>query len=103
MAIEWASWIVPCLSGGVGVGVAWGIFKQKVENHADKIRYIEGKLEHQVGFPNCEKIREQCREAIKESVDLLRKDVNSNRELVIAELREIHKFMGRVNGQANKW
>lgn len=96
---DWAAWIVPCISGAVGVGVAWGIFKQRLESYGDKITKIELKLENQVGAVGCEHIREQCRSTIKDSVDLIRIEVIANREIVVNELREIHKFMGRLDGE----
>jgi len=99
MAIEWLSDLIPFLSGAAGIGIAYGAMKQALATEKEARLKIEDKLGCQVGEERCERIREQCRETMKETLADIKVEIIANRNWVTDRFTEIARFMGQHNGK----
>ena len=99
MAIPgWIGDLVPFISGACGVGLAWGIIKQKVDTNSESIKEMREVLKCQVGEERCNHIREECKEAMKETLRDIKEQIEKNRDTVTRQFQEIARFMGKHNG-----
>lgn len=100
---EWIIIVAPFLSGAAGVGltagVAWGVIKAKVEEHERRMSFIESKMEHQVGLPRCDKMRDECQDNIAQTLSEIKSEIVVNRNWVTDRFTEIARFMGHHNGK----
>lgn len=94
MEIDWAAWIVPCISGALGVGVTWGTIRQKVESNTDRITKMETKLEKQVGEDHCKEMRVDCQTRIDKGFNKIEAQLSN----VANELKTIAVWMAKHNG-----
>jgi len=95
---EWISMIAPFVSGAAGIGVAWGIIRQKVIETERRIGEVEKTIKIQVGEVRCNRMREGCKNGVAEIVGHLREEVVKNRESVADKFETIARFMGKHNG-----
>ncbi len=95
---EWVSVIAPFVSGGLGVGIAWGVIRQKVIELDRRIGNAENKLDNQVGETRCDKMRTECKTTIDRSLVELKDKVEKNHNYVVTKFDEIARFMGAHNG-----
>jgi hypothetical protein len=81
---EWVSIAAPFVSGAFGVGIAWGVMRQKIHEHDRRVQRIEDKLEIQVGSSRCDQMRAECRVNITEAIRDLRIEISKVRDLIIS-------------------
>ncbi len=99
---EWVSVLAPFVSGGLGsglgIGIAWGIIRQKVIDLDRRVSIAERKLENQVGESRCDKMRTECKTTINGPLVELKEKVEKNHNYVVTKFDEIARFMGAHNG-----
>ena len=98
---EWISIFAPFASGAFGVGVAWGIIRQRVNDIERRVIKNETKLDKQVGEDRCNRMRDDCKDDLKESMEDLRDEVKQNRAMVAEKFDQVTRFMGRLNGKVD--
>lgn len=96
---EWIAIVAPFASGFFGVGMAWGIIRQHMNDIERRVIRNENKLESQVGEARCDKMRDDCQKDFKSEFTGLSCEVKRNRDHVSAKFEEIAKFMGKLNGK----
>uniref|UniRef100_A0A6H1ZQW0 Uncharacterized protein n=1 Tax=viral metagenome TaxID=1070528 RepID=A0A6H1ZQW0_9ZZZZ len=106
----------PFLSGAFGVGVAWGIVRERLKSFdrsqkelKERVIKNEGKLEKQVGVPICTTLRTECQDRIAKQLTEIKSDIKENRDFVIKIVEENHKkmeemfrFVGRATEVINR-
>lgn len=96
--IEVINYVAPFASGAFGAGIVWGMIKQKINELERRMASNETKLECQVGQPRCDKMREECHDAIVEGMNKIEQQIITNRNYVTDKFVEIARFMGQHNG-----
>ena len=100
----------PFLSGAFGVGVAWGIVREKIKSFErqhgileKRVIKNEGKLEFQVGNPRCDRLRDECQNRVYVQLKELKADIKEIRTIVLEKIEEQHekqeeifRFIGRA-------
>jgi hypothetical protein len=102
MSIDYASFIVPAISGAVGIGVAYGAMRTTMKEWKERQNKMDEKLEEQVGQLRCDRYREQCRNEIQDALGEIKREMVVNRNWVGEKFEDIARFMGRMNGKFNK-
>lgn len=97
-APEWLSIIAPFMSGAFGVGIAWGIIRQKFVEVDRRLTKMEKRIEDQVGDIRCTRMRDECKNGISDKIDEIKEEIVSNRNWVTDRFTEIARFMGSHNG-----
>jgi hypothetical protein len=119
------TWIITALAGAFGIGVGYAVLKtdlsgfksefriyketisasaaaaasmaaQQITHIEDRIERVESRIEEQVGYNRCKDMREDCNRRVVTQLSELGKAIQTNREVVIAQMRETEKFIGRV-------
>lgn len=80
---EWISIIAPFASGAFGIGVGWGILRQKINEIDKRVNKTENRLEKQVGSDRCDVMRHECKETICDNIIEVKKDVSELRSILI--------------------
>lgn len=62
----------------------------------ERVYRIEGKQESQVGWVHCREMRDDCGERIGAQLAEITKQITNNRDVVVAQMKESDKFIGRV-------
>jgi hypothetical protein len=94
MEIDWAAWVVPCISGAFGVGLTWGTLKQRIDANCKRLDKMETKLDEQVGGDNCLRIRTDCHTTLEKRFDRL----DASNANIFCELKSIAIWMAKHNG-----
>jgi len=106
----------PFLSGAFGVGVAWGIIREKLKSFdksqkelKERVVKNEGKLENQVGSPRCDRLRNECQDRISKQLIEIKGEIKENRDFVVEIVEENHRkmeemfrFIGRATEVINR-
>jgi len=106
----------PFLSGAFGIGVGWGIIREKIKSIdksqkelKERVIRNEMKLERQVGVPSCSTLRIECQNRISGQLMDIKGDIKENRNVVLDIVEENHKkmeemfrFIGRATEVINR-
>ena len=65
---EWVSIIAPFVSGAFGVGVAYGLVRERLVALKERLDRADAHLEKQVGESRCQEYRALCRAEWKEDI-----------------------------------
>jgi hypothetical protein len=119
------SWIITALVGAFGIGVGYAVLKTDMSGFKNEFRaYVhsasaaataaailateqltgvktrvekmESKIDFQVGYDRCKDMRSDCNDRIVLQLTELSRQVAGNREAVVTQMREVEKFIGRV-------
>jgi hypothetical protein len=96
---EWISMLAPFVSGAAGIGIAYGVMRQRLTDIGRIAMKNEQKLDKQVGEDRCYKMRAECKEEFKDHLVDIKKEVEKNRDFVSSKFEAIAKFMGKFNGK----
>ena len=99
MVPEWISDLAPFAAAIAGMGVGYGMLKQKLDNIGNVALENKHKLADQVGEARCSRIREECREAMKESINEIKEELRDHKDVLFKEIKDLSRFMGRMNGE----
>ena len=66
---EWVSILAPFASGAFGVGLTYGIIRQRIFELERRVDKNEAKLDEQVGEDRCDKMRDDCKKNMIELLD----------------------------------
>ena len=90
----------PFLSGAFGIGVGWGVIRERVrsldksqKDLKERVAKNEGKLERQVGTPSCGFLRTECQDRISRQLIEIKAEIKENRDFVVDIVEENHKKM----------
>ncbi len=118
-------WIITALAGAFGIGVGYAVlktdmasFKHEFRTYKDtetaaaaaaaivaseqlttikeRVAKVEGKMESQVGYDRCHDMRDECSNRMSVQIADLSRQISMNRDVVINQMRETEKFIGRV-------
>lgn len=118
-------WAITALAGAFGIGVGYAVLKtdlaafkhefrvfketasaasaaaavivsEQLTTIKERIRTVESKMEFQVGYDRCRDMRSDCNDRIVDQLQELTRQVQQNREVVIVQMRETEKFIGKV-------
>ena len=62
----------------------------------DRLTRIENKIDTQVGYGRCKDMRDECSSRIISRLAEISRQIASNRDTVIGQMKETDKFIGRV-------
>ena len=92
-------WIVTAIVGLVWIGIGWGMVKSEIHILKDKQAKQEEKISTIVEKTDCTRLREDCRESIRDQLIEVKVAVEANRKIVLDKFDEIMQFMGYVKGK----
>jgi archaellum component FlaC len=119
------TWVITALAGAFGIGVGYAVLKtdlaafkhefrifketasaasaaaaivasEQLTTIKERIKTVESKMELQVGYDRCRDMRSDCNDRIVAQLQELSKQVQANREVVMNQMRETEKFIGKV-------
>ena len=86
---------MPFVSGALGVGVAYGVLKSQINEHARRITKLELTVDMQVGEARCRIYRDDCRADLKEDIKEIKREVTAMRDWLQPRFDEIFRFIGK--------
>ncbi len=114
-------WGITALAGAFGIGVGYAdlktdlaAFKHEFRLYAaaaasaaivaseqlmsikERMSKVEGKMESQVGYDRCHDMRDECSSRLSVQLTELTRQIQANRDVVVNQMRETEKFIGRV-------
>lgn len=113
-------YVAPFISGAFGIGVGWGVMRERIKGvdkkHSqsygelkERVMKNENKLERQVGSPACNSLRAECRTRIEKQLEEIKEDIKENRVIVMKGIEDNHKkteemfrFIGRATEVINR-
>lgn len=87
---------MPFVSGAFGVGMAYGILKARINEHARRITSLETRSCGYLTEAHHAMLQKACRDGLKEDIEEIKTEVREQRRYLAEKFDLISSFMGRM-------
>ena len=90
---------MPFVSGALGVGVAFGILKARINDHDRRLTNLENRSCGYLTEAHHAVLQKACRDGLKEDIEEIKLEMRDQRKFLNTRLDIISTFMGRMEGR----